>query len=119
MLVLTRKRTESIKIGNDIVIKVIHTGTGTVKLGIDAPAQVKILRGELPEFPVPPVMLLDADGQPVVADAVADSDAVEEPVVVGPMTAEKFLSEMDDVIPGRSIRRMLDARRTAGKTAAK
>ena len=34
MLVLTRRRMEAIRIGNDIVVKVIHTGTGTVKLGV-------------------------------------------------------------------------------------
>jgi len=51
MLVLTRKRTESIKIGDDIVVKVIHTGKGTVKLGIEAPNHVRVLRGELDEKP--------------------------------------------------------------------
>ena len=51
MLVLTRKCDETIKIGNDIIIKVIHTGRGTVKLGIEAPSSVRVLRGELIEFP--------------------------------------------------------------------
>ena len=50
MLVLTRKRSESIRVGNDIVIKVIHTSRGTVKLGIEAPPHVRVLRGELAEF---------------------------------------------------------------------
>ncbi|WP_145360387.1 carbon storage regulator [Alienimonas californiensis] len=49
MLVLTRKSDESIRVGNDIVIKVIRTGKGTVKLGIEAPGDVRILRGELVE----------------------------------------------------------------------
>ncbi len=53
MLVLTRKKTESIKIGNDIVITVIQTGKGTVRLGIEAPAHVRVLRGELAPFPTP------------------------------------------------------------------
>ncbi len=43
MLVLTRKRLETIKIGNDIVVKVIQTGKGTVKLGIEAPGDVRVL----------------------------------------------------------------------------
>ncbi len=47
MLVLTRKKTETIKIGNEIVITVIQTGKGTVRLGIEAPAHVRVLRGEL------------------------------------------------------------------------
>ena len=49
MLVLTRKSEESIRIGDDVVIKVIRTGKGTVKLGISAPSDVRVLRGELVE----------------------------------------------------------------------
>ena len=47
MLVLTRKPAEIIRIGEDIVIKVIKTGKGTVKIGIEAPASVRVMRGEL------------------------------------------------------------------------
>lgn len=47
MLVLTRKPAETIRIGSDIVVKVIRTQRGTVKLGIDAPEDVRIVRGEL------------------------------------------------------------------------
>ena len=47
MLVLSRKISESIQIGNDIVIVVTQIAGGKVKLGIQAPANVRILRGEL------------------------------------------------------------------------
>lgn len=47
MLILTRKRSETIQIGDDVVIKVIRTGQNTVKLGIEAPNHVRVLRGEL------------------------------------------------------------------------
>jgi carbon storage regulator len=47
MLVLTRKRTEMIKIGEDIVITVIHSTGNSVKLGIQAPTNVRVLRAEL------------------------------------------------------------------------
>lgn len=47
MLVLTRKQGEVIHVGEGIAIKVIKTGKGTVKIGIEAPAEVKVLRGEL------------------------------------------------------------------------
>ena len=50
MLILTRKRDDSIKIGEDIVIRVMRTGKGSVKIGIEAPASVRIVRGELNEF---------------------------------------------------------------------
>lgn len=47
MLVLARKIDESIVIGDDIVVKVISVDNGVVKLGIDAPKDVSILRDEL------------------------------------------------------------------------
>ena len=47
MLVLARKRNESIQIGEDIVIKVIQCGRGTVRLGVQAPGHVRVLRAEL------------------------------------------------------------------------
>ncbi len=50
MLVLTRKRNEKIQIGSEIVITVTQIENGKVKLGIEAPAQIRILRSELPEF---------------------------------------------------------------------
>jgi carbon storage regulator len=47
MLVLTRKRAQTIRIGEDVVIKVIRTGRNAVKIGIQAPENVRVLRGEL------------------------------------------------------------------------
>lgn len=47
MLVLTRKPAETIRIGDSIVIKVIKTEKGTVKIGVEAPADVRVMRGEL------------------------------------------------------------------------
>jgi carbon storage regulator CsrA len=47
MLVLARKLNEAITIGDDIVVKVISVEKGVVKLGIDAPTSVSIVRNEL------------------------------------------------------------------------
>ncbi len=49
MLVLARKRNEAIQIGNEIVVKVIQCGRGTVRLGIEAPNDIRVLRAELTE----------------------------------------------------------------------
>ncbi len=49
MLVLTRKINEKIRIGPDIVISVVSVSENQVKIGIEAPASVKILRDELYE----------------------------------------------------------------------
>jgi carbon storage regulator len=47
MLVVARKQHEFIQIGEDIVVKVIKTSRGSVKIGIDAPDGLRVLRGEL------------------------------------------------------------------------
>ena len=47
MLILTRKRNDSIRIGENIVVRVMRTAKGSVKIGIEAPDSVRIVRGEL------------------------------------------------------------------------
>ena len=47
MLVVTRKKGESILIGNDIEISVSAIENGSVKLAVKAPKDVQILRKEL------------------------------------------------------------------------
>ena len=49
MLVLARKLDESIVIGENVTIKVISIDKGVVKLGIDAPRDISIIRNELLE----------------------------------------------------------------------
>ena len=49
MLVLARKLNESIVLGDDITVKIISIDKGVVKLGIDAPKSVSIMRSELLE----------------------------------------------------------------------
>ncbi len=47
MLVLTRKLDEKILIGKDIVINILEIEGGNVKIGIDAPKDIAILRMEV------------------------------------------------------------------------
>ncbi len=49
MLILSRKVDEEIILGNDIVIKISQITKGSVKIGIQAPKETLILRGELKE----------------------------------------------------------------------
>lgn len=51
MLVLTRKAAETIRIGESVVIKVIRCGRSSVKIGVDAPSSVRVIRGELTTRP--------------------------------------------------------------------
>ncbi|MAT72511.1 MAG: carbon storage regulator [Planctomycetaceae bacterium] len=47
MLVLSRRPTESIRIGSNVVVNVIAVRGERVRLGIQAPKSIVVLRGEL------------------------------------------------------------------------
>lgn len=47
MLVITRKKGESILLGDDIEVSIVSVDNGAVKLAIKAPKDVTILRKEL------------------------------------------------------------------------
>mgnify|MGYP001592480271 FL=1 len=47
MLILSRKLNEAIQIGDNIRLKVLHIRDGQVKIGIEAPNDVKIYRAEI------------------------------------------------------------------------
>jgi len=49
MLILSRKENEGICLGDGITVKVVSIAKGVVKLGIEAPKEVLILRSELAE----------------------------------------------------------------------
>lgn len=51
MLVLTRQTHERLLIGDDIVIEVREVRGNQIRIGIDAPPEVKVLREELVEPP--------------------------------------------------------------------
>lgn len=60
MLVLTRKQGEGIRIGGSVVVRIVRTGKGSVRIGVEAPAEIEIARDELPL------------AVPVVGDAVVE-----------------------------------------------
>ncbi len=47
MLILSRKRDESIQISENVVVTVLQIRRSTVLIGIDAPRQIPVLRSEL------------------------------------------------------------------------
>lgn len=64
MLVLSRKREESIRIGGDVVVAVLEIHGRRVRLGVEAPAQLRVLRSELTTAVARPP---DRMSQPIVA----------------------------------------------------
>lgn len=77
MLVLSRKIGEKIHVGNDITIEVRRVAGNRVTLAVDAPREVRILRGELKE------------------SAEAFDEPVAEPRRPAPLSAETFIVTHD------------------------
>lgn len=50
MLILSRRAKQRIKLGNDIIVTVIRISGDKVRLGIEAPADLVVLRDELEVF---------------------------------------------------------------------
>lgn len=72
MLVLTRKQGEQIQIGDGIVIKVIKSGKSTVKIGIEAPKNVRVMRAELCNQPTVKPARAEVHTSPLTAVPVSD-----------------------------------------------
>ena len=47
MLILSRKTDQQIKIGDDITITIIKIHDGQVKIGVEAPRNIKVFRQEV------------------------------------------------------------------------
>ncbi len=54
MLVLSRKAGERILIGDDVAITVVRIGPNSVRIGIEAPKSMNIVRQELCDFGTAP-----------------------------------------------------------------
>ncbi|GIW94704.1 MAG: hypothetical protein KatS3mg110_2745 [Pirellulaceae bacterium] len=50
MLVLSRRESERIRLGDNIVVTVVRVSGDRVRLGIEAPKEVLVLRDELKPF---------------------------------------------------------------------
>jgi carbon storage regulator len=65
MLVLTRKPGEKVVIDGGLTVTVVSVLGNQVRLGFDAPAQVRIRRAELPSQQGRPVPDPDLEGKPL------------------------------------------------------
>jgi carbon storage regulator len=47
VLVLSRKVGDKIKIGDDVYVTIVNIRGGTIRVGIDAPRETKVIRSEI------------------------------------------------------------------------
>jgi carbon storage regulator len=65
MLVLSRKQNERIRVGNSVVVTVVRVNGDKVRIGIEAPSDMKVLRDELEVDAGGDVHLEDAGELPI------------------------------------------------------
>jgi carbon storage regulator CsrA len=89
MLVLTRKTQEQIQIGNNIKITILQVKGQAVRLGIEAPRDVRVLRSELQTMEVEVVMQPEdeSEHQPTRAGVMRNPPAFERREEFGPLTS--------------------------------
>ena len=91
MLVLTRKLHEQIRIGENITITILRIKGSGVRVGIEAPREVRVVRGELRPKGDEAAAVANGSGACVAVDDQGDaaagdargSDAVETTTVRG------------------------------------
>jgi carbon storage regulator len=76
MLVLSRKAGESIKIGNNITIVINRIAGNRVTIGLDAPRNMRIIRGELRPFEESE---LDSEEMAIEVTAIEPVETRDEP----------------------------------------
>jgi carbon storage regulator CsrA len=95
MLVLTRRPGEQIVIGNGIRVTVVSVGPGRVKIGIEAPSNVRIDRAEIHEK-------IQQEQAADVLATVARSPQADDPaptVISGGDTDLKLHNRIADKLP--------------------
>jgi carbon storage regulator len=54
MLVLSRKQSQRIRVGSSIVLTIVRVSGDKVRIGIEAPEEMRVIRDELPRLPNAP-----------------------------------------------------------------
>ena len=57
MLVLSRKQNERIRVGDSVVVRVVRVSGDKVRIGIQAPPHIRVLRDELEDDCIGEVLL--------------------------------------------------------------
>ena len=92
MLVLTRKSQDSIRIGDNITVTILRIKGNTVRIGVEAPDDVRIVRGELPRFEDPVDKISENEGLPTRQPANERSSGVS---VAGESTGQTNVDRGD------------------------
>ena len=65
MLVLSRKQNQRIRVGDSVVVTVVRVSGDKVRIGIEAPHSMRVLRDELDDDSIGDVVLEPTDDLPI------------------------------------------------------
>jgi len=99
MLVLSRKKDESIVLDGQIEIQVLKIKGNTVRLGIKAPAHIKVLRGELSPFDVE----VEIDKDELTSSELSKEETKKEETKKGEGVNRIFGAPLMDRIPKETV----------------
>jgi carbon storage regulator CsrA len=80
MLVLSRKLGQQIRIGDQITLTVVKTKGNTVRIGIEAPKDVRVVRAELPPLDSQQRDVHESDPSSVLALPDAEAGGATQPL---------------------------------------
>ncbi|MBX9625647.1 MAG: carbon storage regulator [Gemmataceae bacterium] len=107
MLVLTRKPGEQIVIGHGIRVTVVSVGPGRVKIGVEAPPEVRVDRAEIHER-----VLAEQGVDVLAAVGRAEVDGPSPTVVAAGDTATRLPNPLPPAAPARhpAVERLIGRR---------
>lgn len=85
MLVLTRKQKEEIRIGDNVTITILRIKGQAVRIGIDAPQEIRVVRGELKAR--------------ISDEASSVDESVEQPTEQSAPPLARFNSDLASTLP--------------------
>jgi carbon storage regulator CsrA len=101
MLVLTRKVNQQIRLGDNITVTILRVQGNSIRIGVDAPKDVQVVRGELNPLTAPPAPLDSATLDSATLDsapldsATLDSEAVRQRCMLEGRMLEFDLDDID------------------------
>ncbi len=89
MLVLTRKAQQQIRIGDDITITILRIKGQSIRVGVEAPREVHVVRGELPPLDTPAEADAPAQTTATISDAIVEAIVTASPAASLTQRADK------------------------------
>jgi carbon storage regulator len=97
MLVLTRKLQQQIKIGEQITVTILRVKGNTVRVGIQAPREVRVVRGELPkDVAADAEANINADANVTAESLVVSGEGGVDSAVVIEETADSAVRDLSE-----------------------